>query len=76
MQLRLLVFASAADRAGFRERMVDYSEDDTPRTLLARAAPGLPAEGIRVAVNREYHDWDTPIGSAVEVAIIPPVSGG
>jgi molybdopterin synthase sulfur carrier subunit len=76
MQLRLLVFASAADRAGFRERLVDYSPEETPRTLLARAAPGLLPEGIRVAVDCEYHDWDSPIGAAEEVAIIPPVSGG
>jgi len=76
MQLRLLAFASAADRAGFRERVVDYSPDETPRALVGRVAPGISPEGIRVAVDCEYHDWDTPIGTADELAIIPPVSGG
>jgi molybdopterin converting factor small subunit len=29
-----------------------------------------------VAVDGEYHEWDAPLGSAREVALIPPVSGG
>jgi molybdopterin converting factor small subunit len=37
------------------------------RDLLPRAA---------VAVNEDFADDDTPIPPGVEVAIIPPVSGG
>lgn len=33
-------------------------------------------EGFMIAVNHEYAMDDTPITSADEVAIIPPVSGG
>ncbi len=76
MQLRLLAFAVAADRAGFRDRLVDYSPEETPRALVGRAAPSLSPDGMRVAVDCEYHDWDAPIGEAEEVAILPPVSGG
>jgi len=76
MQIRLLVFASAADQAGFRERVLEYSPEETPRALVQRVAPALVPDVIRVAIDCEYRDWDTPIGSAEEIAIIPPVSGG
>jgi molybdopterin converting factor small subunit len=36
----------------------------------------VKTEGLRVAVDCEYHEWDAPIGPTEEVALIPPVSGG
>jgi molybdopterin converting factor small subunit len=30
----------------------------------------------RVALDHEYVDWDDPVGTASELAILPPVSGG
>ena len=76
MSVKLLAFAQAADRLGFRERLIECAPGDTPRTLLARLDPALDPASMRVAVDREYRDWDTPIGSATEIALIPPVSGG
>ncbi len=76
MQVTLLAFAHTREQLGFDERLVDCTRHDTPRTLLARIAPGFAPEGLRVAVDCEYHDWDTPIGVAKEIALIPPVSGG
>ena len=76
MQITLLAFAQAADQVGFRERTVECSADDTPRTLLGRIAPAAKLDNIRVALDQEYADWDTPIGSISEIALIPPVSGG
>ena len=76
MQLKLLAFAQAADQLGFRERLVEFSPEDSPRTLLSRLAPGFDAQSARVAVDHAYHDWDRPIGDAAEIALIPPVSGG
>jgi molybdopterin converting factor small subunit len=76
MQIRLLAFAQTEQRAGFRERLIEYAPEETPRQLWRRAAPGVPPEGLRVAVDCEYHDWDEPIGRAEEIALIPPVSGG
>jgi molybdopterin synthase sulfur carrier subunit len=31
---------------------------------------------LRVALDQEYCDWDTPVGQAAELALMPPVSGG
>lgn len=76
MQLKILAFAHAQDRLGFRERLVDASSDDSPRAILAKVAPSFDIAGLRVAVDCEYHDWDAPIGQGSELALIPPVSGG
>ncbi|MHA3775516.1 MoaD/ThiS family protein [Verrucomicrobiota bacterium sgz303538] len=76
MQVRLLVFAQAADTAGFRERTVECNPSDTLRSLVAREVPQLALTSLRVAIDCEYQDWDHPIGTAQEIALIPPVSGG
>lgn len=31
---------------------------------------------LRVAVDQELADWDTPLGGAREVAFFPPMTGG
>ncbi len=76
MQVNLLAFAQARDQLGWSERAVECVPEDTPRAVLARIAPQLHLEMMRVAVDQEYQDWDTPIGTASEIALIPPVSGG
>lgn len=76
MPVKLLAFAHTRDLLGFHERLLDCTPEETPRALLARIAPALDCAGLRVAVDGEYHDWNTPIGLASEIALIPPVSGG
>jgi sulfur-carrier protein len=76
MQVNLLAFAQARDQLGWEERVVECEPNDTPRTVFAREAPDLHVEMMRVAVDQEYHPWDEPIGTASEIALIPPVSGG
>ncbi len=76
MQVKLLAFAQARDQLGWAERVVDCMPEETPRTVLARVAPELRLEIMRVAVDQEYTAWDAPIGAATEIALIPPVSGG
>ena len=77
MQIEVLAFAHLREQLGFSTRMVECSEDQTPRDLLAVIAPDFSLDNsIRVAVDREYGDWDKPVGRAFEIAFIPPVSGG
>ena len=76
MTVKLLAFAQTRDLLGFHERTLDCAPGDTPRTILARLAPTLDPAALRVAVDGEYAGWDTPIGTATEIALIPPVSGG
>jgi molybdopterin synthase sulfur carrier subunit len=74
--MKILAFAAARDRAGFAELDVAVHPSETPRAILARIAPQLPLADLRAAIDFEYWDWDTPVGNAAELAIIPPVSGG
>jgi molybdopterin synthase sulfur carrier subunit len=76
MQVILLAFAQARDQLGWSEHIVECAPEETPRSVLARVAPGLHVDLMRVAVDQEYHAWDAPIGAAREISLIPPVSGG
>ena len=76
MPVKFLAFAQTRDLLGFHERMIECAPDETPRAIVARLAPTLDPAAMRVAVDGEYRDWDTPIGAATEIALIPPVSGG
>ena len=48
--------------------------------LAARGGPWAielaPGRGIRIAVNHDLADADTPVGPGDEVALFPPVTGG
>ena len=74
--MKILAFAAAREAAGFAELELPVSPLETPRAIVGRAVPGLPLDNLRAAIDHEYWDWDTPVGSAAELAIIPPVSGG
>jgi molybdopterin synthase sulfur carrier subunit len=77
IHLKLLAFAQAADRLGWREMPVECAPSETPREIIERIAPGFASDSVRVAVNCEYQSWDDAVGPfAQEVALIPPVSGG
>jgi len=74
--MKILAFAAAREIAGFAELQIIADPSETPRAILSRVAPRLPLENMRAAIDFEYWDWDRPVGSAAELAIIPPVSGG
>lgn len=77
MKIKILTFAQTRVQLGFGEIDFECGAHETPREILRRLAPQFdPGESIRVAVNQEYADWDRPVGSAFELALIPPVSGG
>lgn len=81
MKVRIRLFASLAERAGFREREVEVPEPATAGSVLEslRKGPllGLPP-GTRVlyAVNREHVDASAAVAEGDEVGLFPPVSGG
>lgn len=81
MKVQVRLFASLAERAGFREREVEVPEPATAASVLEslRKGPllGLPP-GTRVlyAVNREHVQASAPVAEGDEVGLFPPVSGG
>jgi molybdopterin synthase catalytic subunit len=81
MRVRVLAFATAATELGATESEIDLpagaSVDTLRRELLARH-PGLADlwPRLAVAVDGELVNADTALADDVEVALLPPVSGG
>ena len=76
MSITVLAFAQSRDTFGFSTKEVPCRPEDTPRSLLLRLRQDANVQDWRVALDCEFATWDTPLGSAKELAIIPPVSGG
>lgn len=79
---RVLLFGRLADIAGWRERTIDPAPDTlfALKTLLGRNDPqlgeALDAKGVRAAVDKVLALGDTALAPGVEVAFLPPMSGG
>jgi len=77
--MRLRLFASLAEQAGWRERdwpWPDQAQPPTPEQLWQ--ALGLPTAlaDLRIAVNQEFASAEQPLQPGDELAFLPPVSGG
>ncbi|TXH21840.1 MAG: MoaD/ThiS family protein [Elusimicrobia bacterium] len=70
--IRVLFFAQLAERAGVAEATVPHRP--TPGDLLAgrREWAFVKPAGARVAVNRAWSHWDSPLADGDEVAFLPP----
>jgi len=78
-RVTVLYFASLRDAAGVASEVVDSSEGDLRAlygTLRARHGFALPVDRLRVAVDGAFARWDDVLRPGIEVAFIPPVSGG
>ncbi len=81
MQVTLLFFAAARERAGTSKETLELPEGATASQAKARALelhPALAPLGpqLRVAVDQAFAEGDAPLREGSEVALIPPVSGG
>ena len=77
MKVTLLAWAQAKTMLGFEQTELECDPEETPRQILERCTSKAEQLSFcRIAVNQTLHDWDTAIGEATEIAIIPPVSGG
>ena len=81
MTIRVLAFASLADRLGTRELSLDLDEGASVSDALDALAKRFPdvkslGTGLAVAVNHRYVGPQSPLSAGDELALIPPVSGG
>ena len=81
MIVEIRYFASLADRTGCTTESVELDGElqlSALWLLLVDRHPGLKDVGFRplVACDREYSDWDSKLEGVLEVAFLPPVSGG
>ena len=79
MKVKLLYFASLADRAGRSEETRETAATN-PRDLYAEVARAyafaFAPERLRVAVNGALTGWERALADGDEVVFLPPVSGG
>lgn len=74
-------FGAAADLAGVREVELPVEESATLGDLWSTIAERYPAlspmrDSLAYAINNEYARWTDTVTPGVEVAVLPPVSGG
>ncbi|MCE7795803.1 MoaD/ThiS family protein [Sphingobium sufflavum] len=84
-RLTLVYFAWVRDRIGAgEERVAHPGAACTISALLDQLAEGSAGHAaafadrarLRAALDQDYVPLDTPIGTARELAIFPPVTGG
>ncbi len=44
--------------------------------LAIRHGFALARERVKVAIDGDFAEWNTPLGDGVRVAFVPPVAGG
>jgi molybdopterin converting factor small subunit len=82
VQVTVRLFALARQRAGRAEVVVEIAEPANVAALKAALAAAYPELAplipqLMIAVDADYADDDArPIPPGVEIAAIPPVSGG
>lgn len=81
MTVTCLFYAHYQDIVGGRDLTVTLPDDATVRTLALALQQTYPALGDlleqgRAAVEAEFAQDDTPLHDGVEVAWMPPMSGG
>jgi molybdopterin converting factor subunit 1 len=82
MTVTVRLFAIFRERAGSDSIEVELDDGATVAEALDRLAERpeltelLERMPVRMAVNRDYADSDTPLSSGDELALVPPVSGG
>ena len=85
MTLTMVYFAWVRERIGTSEETVEPPANvatvaDLVDWLAATSAPHAAAfedrARLRAAIDQDFVPLDTPIGTAREIAIFPPVTGG
>ena len=74
--LKVLLFASLRERAGWTERSLPWtSACATPRATWDFLKLGS-LQGISIAVNQQLVHADQPLKAGDELAFLPPFTGG
>ena len=82
MTVTVRLFAVFRERVGSDSIEVEVDDGATVAEALERLAERpeltdlLERMPVRMAVNRDYADSDTPLSAGDELALVPPVSGG
>lgn len=72
-------FAVFREQAGTARETIETqasSAADLYQELRLRHAFRLEPSQLKVAINTEFRDWQTPLNNGDQIAFIPPVAGG
>lgn len=81
IKVKVLMFASLADRLGVREVVMELPAGSTADQAISKLGERFPElaplrESLAVAVNLDYVASGQGLVDGDELALIPPVSGG
>jgi len=81
MQVTVLLFASIAEKAGFRKLELPLEAGDTVASVRERLLLRYPqlagfVPSLMYALNEEYVRDSADVPPGATLALIPPVSGG
>ena len=74
MLRRVTLFGPLKDDFGKRELQIEAGGDETVRSILERLE--IQPDIVKVALDGEICELDTQLSDSIEIAILPPVSGG
>jgi molybdenum cofactor guanylyltransferase len=79
IQLHVQYFAIFREQAGTQRETVETRADTAAglyEELRKKHAFKLAPSQLKVAINAEFRDWQSPLADGDQVAFIPPVAGG
>lgn len=79
IKVQVQYFAVFREQAGTARETVETRASSAAglyEELRRRHAFGLEPSQLKVAINTEFRDWQTPLNHGDQVAFIPPVAGG
>ena len=79
LRIRIQYYALFREQAGRSEEMLDTNAS-TPGELYTELQSRYPFQlapsQLKVAVNTDFRDWNSPLSAGDTVVLIPPVAGG
>ncbi len=79
MKINIQYFAKLREERGCTSETIETSSGsllDLYRELQNRHGFSINYENIKVAINDEFNEWETPLNDNDTVVFIQPVAGG
>lgn len=79
MKIKIKYFASLREQRGLSQEIVEGEFStvlDLWNDLSQKHQFDIDFSSLKVAVDKKYVAWDTPLNPMQEVVFIPPVAGG
>ncbi len=78
--IRIVLFARLREQAGWAERQWSTAGASdpivTPRQVWQLLELPEELSNVRIAINQQFAEPDTPLQPGDELAFLPPISGG